>query len=137
MSERTKKALENHDRNYNCCQSVACAYCDLIGVDEETMFKAGEAFGLGMGCTNGTCGAIAGAVLLAGFKNSTGNLEHPDSKASTYKLSAAILKEFEDKNGATACRDLKGIGTGKVLLSCPGCIEDAAEIVEKVLELKE
>lgn len=108
MSERTKKALENHDKNYNCCQSVACAYCDLLGIDEATMFKAGEAFGLGMGCMGGTCGAITGA----------------------------ILKEFEDKNGAIACRDLKGIDTGTPLRSCPGCIEDAAEIAEKVLELK-
>ena len=47
MSDRIAKALANHDKNFNCCQSVACAYCDLVGVDEETMFKAAEAFGLG------------------------------------------------------------------------------------------
>ena len=63
MSDRVKKALANHDKNYNCCQSVACAYCDLLGVDETTMFKVSEAFGLGMGGMEGTCGAIAGAVL--------------------------------------------------------------------------
>lgn len=136
MSERVKKALANHDKNYNCCQSVACAYCDLLGIDEETMFKAGEAFGLGMGGMEGTCGAIAGAVLLAGFKNSTANLEKPDSKASTYKLSAAILKAFEEKNGATLCHVIKGRGTGNVLRSCSGCIEDAAQIAENILNLK-
>lgn len=136
MSKRITKALSNHDKNFNCCQSIACAYCDLVGVDEETMFKAGEAFGLGMGCMDGTCGAIAGAVLLAGFKNSSANLEHPDSKASTYKLSSAIVREFEAKNGATSCRELKGVDTGKPLRSCPGCIEDAADIAEKILGLE-
>ena len=136
MSDRIAKALANHDKNFNCCQSVACAYCDLVGVDEETMFKAAEAFGLGMGGMEGTCGAIAGAVLLAGFKNSSANLEHPDSKGQTYKLSAAIVKEFLEKNGATACRDLKGRDTGVILRTCPGCIEDAAAIAEKILELK-
>ncbi len=136
MSDRIAKALENHDKSYNCCQSVACAFCDLVGVDEETMFKAGEAFGLGMGGMNGTCGAIAGAVLLAGFKNSSANLEKPDSKGATYKLSAAIVKEFLEKNGAIACRDLKGVDSGNVLRSCPGCIEDAARIAEKILDLK-
>ncbi|MEE1243280.1 C-GCAxxG-C-C family protein [Frisingicoccus sp.] len=136
MSDRIAKALANHDKNFNCCQSVACAYCDLVGVDEETMFKAAEAFGLGMGGMEGTCGAIAGAVLLAGFKNSSANLEHPDSKGQTYKLSAAIVKEFLEKNGATACRDLKGKDTGVILRTCPGCIEDAAAIAEKILELK-
>ena len=136
MSDRIAKALANHDKNFNCCQSVACAYCDLVGVDEETMFKAAEAFGLGMGGMEGTCGAIAGAVLLAGFKNSSANLEHPDSKGQTYKLSAAIVKEFLEKNGATAGRDLKGKDTGVILRTCPGCIEDAAAIAEKILELK-
>ena len=136
MSERIKKALANHDKNYNCCQSVACAYCDLLGIDEETMFKAGEAFGLGMGGMEGTCGAVAGAVLLAGFKNSTANLEKPDSKASTYKLSAAILKAFEEKNGATLCHVIKGRDTGNILRSCSGCIEDAAQIAEDILNLK-
>ena len=136
MSDRIAKALANHDKNFNCYQSVACAYCDLVGVDEETMFKAAEAFGLGMGGMEGTCGAIAGAVLLAGFKNSSANLEHPDSKGQTYKLSAAIVKEFLEKNGATACRDLKGKDTGVILRTCPGCIEDAAAIAEKILELK-
>ena len=115
MSNRVQKALDNHDKNFNCCQSVACAYCDLFGVDETTMFKVSEAFGLGMGGMEGTCGAIAGAVLLAGLKNSSGNLENPNSKASSYKLSASILKAFEEKNGATLCRDIKGRDTGKKL----------------------
>ena len=45
MSDRVSKALENHSKGYNCCQSVACAYCDLVGIKEEDMFKIGEAFG--------------------------------------------------------------------------------------------
>lgn len=135
MSDRISKALENHSKNYNCCQSVACAYCDLVGISEENMFKICEAFGLGMGCMDGTCGAITGAVILAGLKNSTANLDHPDSKGDTYKLSAAIMNNFQAKNGATICRELKGIDTGKVLRSCNGCIEDAALIVEDILHL--
>ena len=43
----TKKelAIANHDKKYNCCQAVACSFCKEIGVDEETLFRAGEAFG--------------------------------------------------------------------------------------------
>ena len=75
-------------------------------------------------------------VMGDGLKNSSGNLEKPTSKASSYKLSASILKAFEEKNGATLCRDLKGRDTGKVLRSCSGCIEDAARIAEEILDLK-
>ena len=45
------------------------------------------------------------------------------------------MKRFEEKNGSTICRDLKGVDTGKVLRTCPGCIEDAVEIVQEVLGL--
>ena len=33
MTERVAKAVENHKSGYNCAQAVACAYCDLMGVD--------------------------------------------------------------------------------------------------------
>ncbi|MBE5884453.1 MAG: C_GCAxxG_C_C family protein [Lachnospiraceae bacterium] len=133
----TKKELANalHDQKYNCAQAVACAFADEIGVDKEILFRACEGFGLGMGGMNGTCGAISGAVMLAGFKNSDGNLDNPATKASTYQLSKAILEKFAAKNQATLCRDLKGIDTGCALRSCPGCIEDAVEIVQEVLGL--
>lgn len=133
MSTRVEKALENHKKNYNCCQAVACAFCDLVGIDEEIMFKLAEGFGLGMGCMDGTCGAISGAVALAGMCNSTGNLDAPNSKMDTYKLSREIVQAFMDKNKSIVCKELKGVETNQVLRSCDGCIEDAAAIAEKML----
>ena len=133
----TKKelAINLHDKKYNCAQSVACAFADEAGVDKEILFRACEGFGLGMGGMEGTCGAISGAVMLAGFQNSDGQLDNPSSKQSTYQLARAILEKFEEKNKSTRCRDLKGVDNGVVLRSCPGCIEDAVEIVQEVLNL--
>lgn len=133
----TKKelAIALHDKKYNCAQAVACAFAEEIGVEKEMLFKACEGFGLGMGGMQGTCGAISGAVMLAGFLNSDGNVENPGTKASTYQLSREIVQKFEEKNKASRCRDLKGVDTGKVLRSCPDCIMDAVEIVQEVLKL--
>lgn len=133
MKTRVEETISRHDKGYNCAQAVACTYCDLVGVDEETMFKLTEALGLGMGGMEGTCGAITGACVLAGMKNSTGDLEKPNSKGASYKLSRQIVEEFKNQNGATQCRELKGVDTGKVLRACPDCIRDAARIAEKVL----
>lgn len=133
MKTRVSETIERHDKGYNCAQAVACTYCDLVGVDEETMFKMTEALGLGMGGMNGTCGAVTGACVLAGMKRSTGNLKKPDSKAESYKLSKEILKEFSDQNRSVICRELKGVETGKALRSCQDCITDAARIAEAVL----
>lgn len=133
MENRAKRALELHEKGYNCAQSVACAYCDAAGLDEATMFKVTEGFGLGMGGTCATCGAVTGAVAVLGMKNSSGNLDAPDSKGRTYREVRSVPERFEEKNGSLVCRELKGIDTGRVLRSCPGCIEDAAAILADVL----
>ncbi len=129
----TEKAAELHNSGYNCCQAVACAFAQKLGIDEETLFKIGEGFGLGMGAMNCTCGAVSGAVMLAGLKNSGGTSQR--TKAATYKLAAKIIDEFKAKNQSVICRELKGVDTGNVLRSCSGCIEDAVKIAEEILEL--
>lgn len=133
--DRIEKALENHKKGYNCAQAVACAFCDAVGVDEEAMFRMTEGFGLGMGSMQGTCGAVSGAVALCGLKNSSANLDKPDSKQATYKLSKEIITRFEEMNQSSRCRDLKGVDTKKVLRTCDGCIEDAAKLAQEVLGL--
>lgn len=134
MSDQVARALENHKKGMNCCQAVACAFSREVGVDEQILFKAGEGFGAGMGGMECTCGAVSGAVLLAGMKNSSGDAASP-TKGKTYQLSKAIVRDFEEKNGSVICKELKGVETKKVLRSCDGCIEDAVRIVQKVLGL--
>lgn len=131
-SERVKKALANHKNGYNCAQAVACAYCDLFGVDEKTVFRLTEGFGFGMG-TMGTCGAVSGMGFVAGMKNSDGNIADPATKKGTYRLMKEMTKAFKVKNSSITCWEIKGVDTGKPLRSCDGCIEDAAKIIEEHL----
>ena len=122
MKSRIEETIERRNKGYNCAQAVACTYCDLVGVDEETMFRMTEGLGVGMG-----------ACVLAGLKKSTGNLENPDSKAASSRLSRAIIEHFEDRNSTITCKDLKGMETGKMIRSCPDCIRDASEFIEKLI----
>ena len=128
MDERIKRAYDNHKKGYNCAQSVVCAYSDLLGVDEETLFKLSEGFGLGMGMMS-TCGAVTGMFMAAGLVNSSGNLQACNTKPETMKIIKQLRDAFEQKNGSLICRELKGVDTRKVLRSCDGCIEDAVRIV--------
>ena len=132
MSERIEKVRENHHKGYNCSQAVACAYCDLFGIDEETAFRAMESFGGGMAMLS-TCGAVSAMAFLAGLKNSDGNLDAPKSKQTTYKDMRIMANEFKEMNQSVICRELKGIDTGVVLRSCAGCMEDCAKIIEEYL----
>lgn len=135
MTEKQTKAAQLHNSGYNCAQAVACTFCEDLGFDEETVFRLAEGFGLGMGGMQATCGAVSGAVMLAGMVNSRPEMEGR-SKSLTYKIGRDIPAKFLEKNGSLICRELKGVDTGRVLRSCPGCIDDAVEIAEEVLGLK-
>lgn len=135
VEDRVEKAINMHNAGGNCAQAVACAFSDVTGVGDDTMFRVMEGYGFGMGCMEGTCGAISGAVAVAGTLSSKGSPEGK-TKQATYKLSKQILQKFREQNGSSICGELKGMGTGKVLRSCQDCIEDAVRIACEVLGLK-
>ncbi len=133
---RVQIALDyNLKYGYNCSQAVALTYADKFNLDPTFCFKATEAFGAGMGGKLGTCGALSGAIFLAGFKTSTGNLDQNPknkSKQDSYALSKAIMDAFYTQNKTVTCKDLKNI-KGETFRSCPNCIADAAMLVEKFI----
>lgn len=132
MTERAEQAQRLHDQGYNCAQAVVCAYCDAFGLDEETAYKMAEGFGLGMGLME-VCGALSGALMLAGLRGSKGPEFPGATKGATYKTTKALAASFSEKNGTYLCRELKGVADGKLRRSCSGCIEDACQLVESFL----
>ena len=121
METRKQIAVEKKHCGLNCAQAVLCAYADLAGIDEETAIRLAAPFGAGMGNMEGTCGAITGAGLVLGLV----------SKGSATKQMRQIMNKFQERNGATQCKLLKGVGTGKVLRECSDCVADAAEFLEE------
>ena len=81
------------------------------------------AFGGGMGNMEGTCGAIVGAGVVLGLANK--------DKVKSMKQMRQIMSKFQERNGATQCKLLKGVGTKVVLRECADCVADAAEFLEE------
>ena len=129
---RKEQAIMLHHNGFNCAQSVACSFCNVMGADPETTFRLAEALGFGMG-NMGTCGAVSAMALVTGMKISDGNLDHPATKKEFYQMMQKLIAEFTEKNGSIICREIKGVDTGKVLRSCDGCIEDAVALLDKYL----
>ena len=121
METRKQIAVEKKHCGLNCAQAVLCAYADIAGIDEETAIRLAAPFGAGMGNMEGTCGAITGAGLVLGLA----------SKGPSTKQMRQIMNKFQERNGATQCKLLKGVGTGKVLRECSDCVADAAEFLEE------
>lgn len=120
-----KAAARKACGSHNCTQAVCCTYADLTGLSEETMKDMGNCFAAGMGNMEGTCGALVGAGLVYGLV--------VKDKAKAMKGMRQMMTKFEQRNGATQCKVLKGVGTGKVLRECPLCVADAAEFLEQLL----
>lgn len=128
--DRIEKSTQLHHKGFNCAQAVVLAYYDLFDIDEKTAMRAAEGFGFGMGAMATTCGALSGAVMLAGLKSSDGNLlDGPKSKKETYSYSKQLVSEFESRCGAINCHQLK---SGQKV-SCDECILCAAKLVEEIL----
>ena len=126
MESRKQNAAEKlMCGTHNCAQAVICTYADIIGIDEETARNLGNSFGAGMGNMEGTCGALVGAGIVLGMATK--------DKAMARKGMRQIMTQFQQSNGATQCKLLKGVGTGVVLRECSGCVADAAEFLEEQL----
>ena len=108
----------------NCAQAVLKAFEDKLPVDADTLMKLGAGYAAGMGCMESTCGALIGAVMVAGAAT--------DGKG-TPRISKELLQNFQEKCGATICKDLKGVETGAPLCPCPECVRNAVLALGEVL----
>ena len=124
METRTAIAVERK-KTCNCAQAVIATYADLVGITQEHAMNLGNAFGSGMGNMEGTCGALTGAAIIVGLATA--------DKQRSRQVMSSIMAQFQSRNGSTQCRALKGIDTHKMLRSCPDCVADACELLEKEL----
>ena len=127
-SARAEKAAELK-HSMNCAQAVLMAYQEELGKSKEELLALGDAFGLGMGGMEATCGALTGAAIVLGLLNKSGQ--------PSKMLMNGILHDFQKQAGATRCRDLKGVGTGKVLCACDDCVHLAVLRLDKALTVRD
>ena len=115
-------------KEMNCCQAVLVAFADKLGKSEDDLLRLGSGFGSGMATMEGTCGALVGAIMVSSLLSAEGEARNN---------SRAIMSRFKELcGGATICRDLKGIETGKMLCSCEDCVRNAVQAAGEALKSK-
>ena len=123
VEEIAEIAVKYKHEGNNCAQSVLLALKELTNLKEEELLKLGSGFGVGFGSMEATCGALIAANMILGL---TG-----DGKPKKMFESRDMLHDFYKLSGATICRDLKGVETGKVLCSCDDCVRNAVKVLLK------
>ncbi|MBQ8922602.1 MAG: C_GCAxxG_C_C family protein [Oscillospiraceae bacterium] len=118
--KRAERAIENHKQFMSCSAAVLCAFREDAGLSEEEARQLAAQYA---GGRMGTCGAVLAAktVLIRKFGED-------DPRA------ALLEEQFTEMNRSALCRELKGGLTGRPLRSCRGCVTDAAELLEKLLD---
>ena len=124
-----QKAIELRNSGYNCAQTVACSFKDLLEIDEETLMSITIGFGGGMGGNEGTCGALSGAIAVVSLIKSDNN----ESKEEIYDSVKKLFNQFVEHNGSSICKELKGNETGIELTSCKDCVLDAVRLTYHII----
>ena len=75
----------------NCAQAVLKAFEDKLPVDADTLMKLGAGYAAGMGCMESTCGALIGAVMVAGIvTDGKAHPAFPRNCCKTFRKSAVL-----------------------------------------------
>lgn len=118
MTERAEKAQQIFLQGFNCSQSVAVVFADVMHLDEKTILKISAGFGGGFGRLREVCGAFSGATMvlsmLLGYDEIT-----KDEKKQMYEVIQHASKSFVEQNGFLRCRDLLGLDKDKVCSPTP------------------
>ena len=147
---RAERAKAYFLEGYACSQAVALAFCDIMGVDEQTVAKLMLPFGGGLGRLRLTCGAVSGmgAVVGAVFSESENTSEN---KKKTYAIVQEICEKFKCRHGSLLCGELLAemntpVAVGGVAevsnaeynkkRSCADIVYSATEIMEEYLKEK-
>jgi C_GCAxxG_C_C family probable redox protein len=131
-TDRTTKSLALFSGPYNCSQSVAAAFSDIIGKDDEEIFRLMSGFGFGMGGERSVCGAVSGGIFVL-----SSTVENPAQREELYdKVYYLISRIKEQNNGKLNCLDLVGENpTGEEFSKiCPLLIEQVTGIVSRILK---
>lgn len=127
IEQRALRAMELRINGYNCCQAVAAVLADQAELAPELIHQIAAGFGGGIGNMEGTCGALSGAVIVAGLKTR--------GMGST-RYTRRISESFKQKCGAVTCKTLKGLDGSGISCPCDQCVKNAVLAYGEALEVE-
>lgn len=143
--DKLNDALLTFASGFNCSQSVLTAFSSELGLGTDQALRIACGFGGGMGRTAQTCGAVTGACMVIGLKHGQTQKDDKTAKEKTYAFVREFVDLFTKKHGSTLCRELlscnvstpegyqKAVEENLFKTVCPGLVESAVEILQKIV----
>lgn len=147
-TKRADTAKKLFLQGYNCAQSMAGAYADVLGLPFETAVRLASGFGGGIGRLREVCGAMCGAAFVLGAVYGYEDPKAFEAKKELYAHVQSVAAGFKQGNGFLRCRDLLGLDHTAAASPapekrdeayykkrpCPDIIWEAARVLQKHLE---
>ncbi|MBR1561014.1 MAG: C_GCAxxG_C_C family protein [Clostridia bacterium] len=112
MNDHAERARELFLAGYNCAQAVACAFCDVTGLDMDASARMASSFGGGLARLREVCGTVSGAALVLGLARGYADPKDYAAKRDHYALVQDFARRFKEENGSYICRELlRGVET--------------------------
>jgi C_GCAxxG_C_C family probable redox protein len=130
--ERVTKAKAFFNGPYNCAQSVAASFSDILGKNDEEILRLMSGFGFGMGGERSVCGAVSGGVFIL-----SSTIQDPGQREELYDKVYYLIRRFkEQNNGNLNCLDLVGENPSgeEFNTKCPILLEQVIRVVGKIVE---
>ena len=130
---------------YGCSQAILTQFCERFDMDQLTALKISSAFPAGMQRA-GVCGAVTGAYMVLGLNFADQESCRSAGRTQVYEAVAKFNRRFREQHTTLDCKELLGCDImtpeGKAAANeqnlfktvCPKFIEDAARILEEMLE---
>ncbi|SMC75055.1 C-GCAxxG-C-C family (seleno)protein [Sporomusa malonica] len=131
-------AGQNFKAGYNCAESVARAFRDLLNLDvSDEALRMASGFGGGLGHAGCMCGALSGATMVLGMLQGRDSKEQ--SRGPIYSSAQEFHSIFSEEFGAACCRVLNPheFGSQEQRHTCLKITGTTAELLSKYLQDKQ
>jgi C_GCAxxG_C_C family probable redox protein len=111
IAEKAAELGRQYERTYGgCSQCVVAAVQDACGTRNDEILKAATGLAAGGGaCTDGSCGAYSGAILVLGSRlgRERDSLEDVGAMRRNFGLVQQLHDRFIREYGSVVCRDIQ------------------------------
>ncbi len=140
-------AEDNMTRYDNCTQSIVAAFTEVLGLEDDGVFKAASGFWGGM-VSSLTCGVHSAGVILMGMIMGRERLDEGlDGLLPMVLPTQELIRRLNERLGSHSCKELTGVDFTNLEQAmayrlsddhkkCIVCVADGAEEIAKLIKDK-
>ena len=107
--EARERAYKYECAYHGCSQAVLRTFQELLGLEDELLFKAAGPLCAGLG-SGKSCGALAAGVMVLGMVHGRSRLEEGiGGLLKGFELAQALVRRFEQEFSTTVCYEISGV----------------------------